>query len=98
MIPVLWISLISFFLGLAGCKGYEILPDQIEVTVGRELPDDGCREIGPVSGSVSKISGTSAEALENMKKDAARKGANFVLYESASGTGTAMKGVAYSCN
>lgn len=86
------------FLGLAGCKGYEILPEKIEVKVGREVPDDDCREIGPVNGSVAKISGTSEEALENMKKDAARKGANFVLYDSASATGTAMKGVAYSCN
>jgi uncharacterized protein YbjQ (UPF0145 family) len=83
---------------LPACSGYEILPDKIEVKVGRELPDDDCREIGPVSGSVSKISGTGEEALENMKKDAARKGANFIKYESSSGTGTAMKGVAYSCN
>ena len=90
--------LILPLLMLTGCSGYEILPDKIEVKVGRELPDDDCREIGPVSGSVSKISGTSEEALENMKKDASRKGGNFVLYEGASGTGTAMKGIAYSCN
>lgn len=91
-------SVIAAGLIFSGCKGYEILPDKIEVKVGREVPDDDCREVGPVNGSVSKISGTSEEALENMKKDAARKGANFVLYESASGTGTAMKGIAYSCN
>ena len=85
-------------LGLVGCAGGEIRPDKIEVKVGRKVPEEDCRQIGPVSGSVTKISGTAAEALENMKKDAARKGGNFILYESASATGTAMKGIAYSCN
>lgn len=80
-----------------GCKSHEVLPEKIEVTVSRETPDKDCQQIGPVSGSVSKIGQTSEKALENMKTDAARKGANYVHYQTASAAGTGLQGTGYFC-
>lgn len=82
---------------VVGCKSHEVLPDKIEVEVSREAPAKDCKMIGPVSGSVSKIGETSEKALANLKTDAARKGANFVQYESASAAGTGFRGTGYFC-
>src|SRR5687767_10589472 len=83
---------------LSGCKSHEILPEKIEVEVSREKPDEDCKFIGPVTGSVSKIGEGAEKALENMKTDASRKGANYVHYETASASGTGLKGSAYFCD
>lgn len=90
-------ALAFMLVGLAGCKSHEVLPEKIEVKVSREAPDEDCKLIGPVTGSTSMIGETSEKALENLKTDAARKGANFVQYESASASGTALKGTGYFC-
>ncbi|MBX3017707.1 MAG: hypothetical protein KF767_07460 [Bdellovibrionaceae bacterium] len=82
---------------IAGCKSHEVLPEKIEVKVSRETPDKDCKLIGPVTGSTSKIGESSEKALENLKTDAARKGVNFVHYESASASGSSMKGTGYFC-
>lgn len=81
----------------AGCKSHEILPEKIEVEVSRNAPDKDCKLVGPVTGSTSKIGETSEKALENLKTDAARKGVNYVQYESASAAGTSLKGTGYFC-
>lgn len=82
---------------LVGCMSHEILPEKIEVKVSRDEPSKNCKLVGPVSGTVSKIGENSEKALENLKTDAARKGANFVQYGSASATGTALQGTGYYC-
>lgn len=82
---------------LVGCRSHEILPEKVEVKVSRDQPDKDCRFIGPVSGSVTHIGGSSEVALENLKKDAARKGANYVAYEAASADGSGLRGSAYFC-
>jgi hypothetical protein len=43
------------------------------------------------------VNGTFEQALEDLKSDAALKGANVVKLESTSGTGTAVRGQAYLC-
>ena len=82
---------------LVGCKSHEILPEKVEVKVSRDEPDSDCKYIGTVTGSVTKIGGTSEDALEKLKTDASRKGANYVHFETASATGTGLKGKAYFC-
>lgn len=85
-------------LAFVGCKSHEILPEKIEVEVSREKPDKNCKLIGPVTGSVTTIGQGSEKALENMKTDASRKGANYVHYEMSSATGAALKGTGYFCD
>lgn len=90
-------ALAAALLMVTGCKSHEILPEKVKVEVSRDEADKDCKLIGPVTGSVTTIGGTSEEALEKLKTDAARKGANYVHYETASATGSGLKGTAYFC-
>jgi hypothetical protein len=87
----------SLAAGLAGCGSHPIKPQGENVKITRDDADDDCREIGPVEGRNSSVKGTFEQALEDLKIDAARKGANFVKIGATSGTGTAVHGVAYFC-
>ena len=89
--------LISFILLVAGCSSHEIIPENVKVKVSRDAAAKDCKHLGPVLGRSSKISATSQEVLEDMKKEAAKMGANYIQYDSASAIGTAMRGHAYYC-
>ena len=81
----------------AGCASKPVIPEAKNVKVARESPSSSCREIGPVQGSVSTVKGTIEQALEDMRMDAARKGANYVRMETTSAIGTSVAGTAYDC-
>lgn len=84
-------------LALLACSHQPLVPDAKNVTVRREAPAKNCVEIGRVQGSVSSVHGTIEQAIEDMKLDAARKGANFVHMEATSAYGTSASGTAYQC-
>ncbi len=83
--------------GPIGCGSHPIKPEGENVKITRDEADEDCREIGPVEGRNTSVKGTFEQALEDLKIDAARKGANFVKIGATSGTGTAVHGVAYFC-
>lgn len=94
-----FIATIVMFAGfLASCGSQPIKPEAENVKVTRDKVDDDCKEIGPVEGRNLSAKGTFEHALEDMKLDAARKGANLVKIEQTSGTGTAIRGTAYVCD
>jgi hypothetical protein len=74
-----------------------ILPDVKEVKVGREAAGDDCKELGPINGTTSSTKGTREQALEDMKHEAANKGANYVMIKQYSAYGTSVVGIAYEC-
>lgn len=81
-----------------GCSSVELKPEEMEITVKRTAPtSDDCKKIGAVTGTTGKLKSTSEEVLEDLKKDAARKGANFVHLLSFSDYGNAAKGEGYFC-
>lgn len=81
------------------CSSAPIKPAAENVEVKREAPNlEDCREVGPVQGTVKTKSGTFEQALEDMKLDAARKGANFVHMEQTSAYGSSTRGTAYFCD
>ena len=82
---------------LANCSHQPVVPDAKNVEVAREEAGSKCVELGRVSGSVSTVNGTIEQAIEDMKLDAARKGANFVKMESTGAMGTSATGIAYQC-
>jgi hypothetical protein len=82
---------------LSSCSSQPIVPEAKNVKVSRENPSESCREIGPVQGSVKTAVGTIEQAIEDMKLDAARKGANFVRMEATSALGTSASGTAFQC-
>jgi hypothetical protein len=96
MRPQFRLSLSALFL-LASCSHQPIVPDAKNVEVAREAAGPKCVELGRVAGSVSSVKGTIEQAIEDMKLDAARKGANFVKMESTGAMGTSATGVAYQC-
>lgn len=87
----------AFALTLSGCGSQPIKPEAKNIKVTREDVDSDCKEIGLVEGRSLSATATFESVLEDMKLDAARKGANVVKLETTSGTGTAVRGTAYVC-
>ncbi len=82
---------------LSGCGSHPIKPAGENVKISRDEADKDCREIGSVEGRNQSAKGTFETALEDLKLDASRQGANYVRMEQTSGTGTAVRGTAYLC-
>lgn len=82
---------------LSGCASRSVLPDTKEVKVSREAADKDCREVGAITGTTASVKGTQEQALEDLKKEAANKGANYVVVKEYSSYGTSVTGVAYEC-
>ncbi len=81
----------------AGCKSRSVLPDAGEVKVSRDAANKKCRELGKITGTTSSVKGTQEQALEDLKKEAANKGANYVMVKEYSSYGTSVTGIAYEC-
>jgi hypothetical protein len=92
---------LSLFLLLAfvvSCAHHRsVLPDVKEVKVGREPAGDDCKELGPINGTTSSAQGTREQALEDLKREAANKGANYVMIKQYSAYGTSVVGIGYEC-
>jgi Domain of unknown function (DUF4156) len=82
---------------LTGCASRSVLPDSQSVKVSREQPDAKCKEMGPITGTVASAKGTQEQALEDLKKEAANKGANYVVVKQYSAYGTSVTGLAFEC-
>ncbi|MCC6137432.1 MAG: DUF4156 domain-containing protein [Bdellovibrionaceae bacterium] len=92
------LTVIFLISALFGCSSHPIKPEADNVKVSRDEAHKDCKEIGPVEGRVKNVSGKFEEALEDLKLDAARKGANFVRIEQTGATGQAVRGTAYFCD
>ena len=97
-------SLWSGFVGLTvvagllgGCASRSVLPDVKEVKVSRDEASKSCSEVGKITGKAKTAKGTAEEALEDLKKEAARRGINYVKVEEYSALGTAVSGIGYVC-
>jgi hypothetical protein len=80
-----------------GCASKPVLPIADSVKVSREPSSPRCRELSPVRGTSLSVHATAQDALNDLKKDAAEKGANYVVVQQYSGEQTAVTGVAYDC-
>ncbi len=82
----------------SACASRSVLPESREVTVSREAPDSKkCTELGKITGSVTQVKGTQEQALGDLKREAANKGANYVMVRQYSDLGTSVTGIAYEC-
>lgn len=91
---------IGTFIGalLTSCSSHPIKPESKNVEVSRNAAGKSCKEIGRVEGRTKNIKGTFEEALEDLKLDAARKGANYVQIEQTGAMGQSVAGLAYFCD
>lgn len=84
-------------LTLAGCASRAVTPEVKEVKVSREDADKDCRELGKITGTTVSAKGTAEEALADLKREAANKGANYVQVKQYSNNQTTVTGIAYEC-
>ena len=91
------ILILSAILFLAGCASRSVTPEVKEVKVSREAADKDCVEIGKITGTTMSRKATAEDALNDLKKEAANKGANYVMVKQYSDTQTSVTGIAYEC-
>jgi uncharacterized protein YbjQ (UPF0145 family) len=91
------ISLVIMGLILCSCAGRSVVPNVEEIKVSREAAGKNCSEIGKITGTTSSIKGTAEDALSDLKKEAANKGANYVMVKQYSDHQTSVTGIAYEC-
>lgn len=90
-------GLIAVTFLVSGCASQSVLPDKEDIKTSRKEPDKDCQSLGKVTGTSLSTKATPEQVLENMKQDAANKGANYVLVKQYSDTGTSVTGIAYKC-
>lgn len=90
--------ILALSLVFAACSSRSIKPNLKDVEVSREAAKKDCREIGTITGmSASAKDDGHEKALTDLKREAANKGANYVVVKQYSGYGTAVTGIAYEC-
>jgi hypothetical protein len=82
---------------LIQCTNHPVLPESKDIKVSRDAADEDCKSLGTIQGKTMTSKGTSEEALEDLKKDAVRKGANYVQIQSMGAMATSIQGEAYYC-
>jgi len=87
----------SVLLFAIGCSSRSVLPDQKGVKVSREMPSSKCADIGKITGTSLSKTPTEEQALDDLKNEATRKGANYVVVQQYSATGGTVTGYAYDC-
>ena len=89
---------ISFLFVIVGCSNTPpVKPEGDNVEVSRAAAKKSCRELGPVDGRTTNTKEGFDEALEDLKRDAAGRGANYVQIRKTGALGTSVRGVAYLC-
>ena len=88
---------LSALIVFTGCASRSVLSDSKEVKVSRDEAGKKCREIGKITGTTNSTKGTQEQALEDLKREAANKGANYVMVKEYSSYGTTVTGIAYEC-
>lgn len=93
----LFLTSLLIFL-LMSCSSKPILPESKAVKVSREIAVDTCKELGVVYGKTLNSTGKVEEqALNDLKENAAKKGANYVYLQEYGAQGSSVKGIAYDC-
>ncbi|HPI41106.1 MAG TPA: DUF4156 domain-containing protein [Pseudobdellovibrionaceae bacterium] len=91
------LSVILLGLVLSACTTHPVIPTVGDIKISREKPDSDCEDLGFIEGRVSDSKGTTEQAVENLKEEAIKKGANYVKMETIGALGTSVRGQAYYC-
>ncbi len=82
---------------VAGCASKPIL-EKTDIKLTRDEPSKSCKSLGPIEGRVISIKGTTEQAMEALKEEAVKKGADFVQVETIGAQSSIVRGHAYNCN
>lgn len=83
---------------LSGCSTHPVLPEKSDIKVSRDNPSDKCKNLGAIEGRSRKLNAKPEDALEDLKEEAVRKGADYVRIETMGAQSTSIRGTAYFCN
>ncbi len=90
------ILILAFFLtACASSKGY-IDPKDVKMT--RDAPPAWCKPVGKVTGRVITTKQTREDAVKDLQRHAANKGATYVRVAQVSDHGTSITGTAFICD
>lgn len=95
---LLALASISALLLVSACSSHPVIPEKDDIKVSREAPDSDCKSLGMIEGRTKKIKGTAEDALDDMKGEAIKKGANYVKMEMMGAQGTSVRGEAFFCD
>ncbi len=90
-------AILTLSMVLSGCGSHPVLPQKDDIKVSRDTPSSSCKSLGLVEGRTKKISGTTEDALDDLKGEAIKKGANYVKMEMMGALGTSIRGEAFFC-
>lgn len=93
-----YILISSLALVLFSCSSSPVLPQKSDIKVSRDEPSKDCKSLGAIEGRTTNVKGTPEDALEDLKSEAIKKGANYVKIETMGAQATAIRGQAYYCN
>jgi PBP1b-binding outer membrane lipoprotein LpoB len=82
---------------LAACSSHPVLPKKDDIKISRDAAGENCESLGFIEGRTTKINGKIEDALEDMKEEAIKKGANYVQIESMGALASSIRGKAYFC-
>ncbi len=82
---------------LTSCSSLPIIPEGSDVNVSRKAPKGNCQSLGTLTGSSLSVKATKEEVLEDLKTNAANKGATHLKVEQFSALGTSVTGTAFRC-
>lgn len=83
---------------LVACSGHPVLPTKNDIKVSRENAAKDCKNLGHIEGRAQGSTiGNSELALEDLKSDAVKRGANYVQINTMGALGTTIRGTAFIC-
>lgn len=80
------------------CTSHPVIPEKSDIIVSRNEAAENCRPLGPIEGRSIRVNATPAEALDDLKAEAIKKGANYIKIETMGALASAIRGMAYLCN
>lgn len=95
---------ISFLIGLfiltalnASCGSRPVIANKSDVRVSKEAPGGSCTDMGTLIGRTMHAAGTREAALDDLKEQAASKGATDIQVHQFSDMGTSVTGTLFIC-
>ncbi len=84
-------------LSLTACTSHPVIPEKSDVIVSRNEAGTNCKSLGPIEGRSTKVNATAEEALDDLKSEAIKKGANYVKIETIGALSSSIRGIAFLC-
>ncbi len=82
----------------SACSSHPVIPEKDDIKVSRDNPSDKCKNLGPIEGRSTKLNAKPEDALEDLKSEAVRKGADYVRIETMGAQSSSIRGTAFFCN